>query len=94
MTGKKIKVGLIVDEFFGALNTRFGGYGYLARYYMAKYLPNEEFEFDILLGKGKSHFFAEKYTADGVNLYKLPRRNWFAKQWLKKKIMTCISVWS
>ncbi|WP_240182738.1 glycosyltransferase family 4 protein [Morganella morganii] len=85
MAVKKIKVGLIVDEFFGALNTRFGGYGYLARYYMAKYLPNEEFEFDILLGKGKSHFFAENYTADAVNLYKLPRRNWFAKQWLKKK---------
>ncbi|EMQ4857160.1 glycosyltransferase family 4 protein [Morganella morganii] len=85
MTKKKIKVGLIVDEFFGALNTRFGGYGYLARYYMAKYLPNEEFEFDILLGKSKSHFFAEKFTSDGVTLYKLPRRNWFAKQWLKKK---------
>lgn len=85
MTKKKIKVGLIVDEFFGALNTRFGGYGYLARYYIAKYLPNEEFEFEVLLGKGKSHFFAEKYTADGVTLYKLPRRNWFASQWLKKK---------
>lgn len=85
MAKNKIKVGLIVDEFFGALNTRFGGYGYLARYYMAKYLPNEEFEFEILLGKGKSHFFAERYISDGITLYKLPRRNWFAKQWLKKK---------
>ncbi|KGA56879.1 MULTISPECIES: glycosyltransferase family 4 protein [Proteus] len=82
---RKIKVGLIVDEFFGAANTRFGGYGYLARYYIAKYLKNEEFEFDVLLGKGKSHFFAEKTIVDGVALYKLPRRKWFTQQFLKKK---------
>ncbi|WP_413492073.1 glycosyltransferase family 4 protein [Morganella psychrotolerans] len=85
MNSKKIRVGLIIDEFFGANNTRFGGYGYLARYYIAKYLPNDNFEFDILLGKGKSHFFAEKHHTDGVDLYRLPRRNWFAKQWLKKQ---------
>ena len=38
---RKIKVGLIVDEFFGAADTRFGGYGYLARYYIAKYLKTK-----------------------------------------------------
>ncbi|WP_036772523.1 glycosyltransferase family 4 protein [Photorhabdus australis] len=81
----KIKVGLIVDEFFGAADTRFGGYGYLARNYIAKYLPNKDFEFEVLLGKGKSHFFAEKYTVDNVSLYRLPRRKWFARQWLKNK---------
>ncbi|PHM39585.1 glycosyl transferase [Xenorhabdus mauleonii] len=81
----KIKVGLIVDEFFGAANTRFGGYGYLARNYIAKYLPNKELEIDVLLGKGKNHFSAEKHTVDNISLYKLPRRKWFARQWLKKK---------
>lgn len=32
LSGKtKIKVGLIVDEYFGAAGTAFGGYGFLAR---------------------------------------------------------------
>ncbi|CCW30409.1 glycosyltransferase family 4 protein [Xenorhabdus nematophila] len=81
----KIRVGLIVDEFFGAANTRLGGYGYLARNYIAKYLPDDNFEFEVLLGKSKSYFFAEKHTVDNVSLYRLPRRKWFARQWLKKK---------
>ncbi|WFQ78889.1 glycosyltransferase family 4 protein [Xenorhabdus sp. SF857] len=81
----KIKVGLIVDEFFGAAGTRFGGYGYLARNYIAKYLPNKEIEIEVLLGKGKSHFFAEEYKVDNVTIYRLPRRKWFARRWLKNK---------
>lgn len=36
---KKIKVGLIVDEFFGGAGTAFGGYGFLARRYIARYIP-------------------------------------------------------
>ncbi|WP_075181527.1 glycosyltransferase family 4 protein [Pantoea sp. 1.19] len=85
MRKKKIKVGLIVDEFFGAVNTRFGGYGYLARYYISRYLPNDEFEFEVLLGKGRSHFFSEEYRVDGLTLYKLPRRDAFARRWLKRQ---------
>lgn len=48
---KKIKVGLIIDEFFGALGTAYGGYGFLARRHIAKYIPNENIQIDILLGK-------------------------------------------
>ena len=52
----KIKVALIVDEYFGAVDTAFGGYGFLARRHIAKYLPNSEIEIEVLLGKGKYNF--------------------------------------
>lgn len=80
-----IKVGLIIDEFFGGAGTAFGGYGFLARNLIAKFLPNEEIELDILLGKGKKNFFAECIKVDNVNLYRLPRRKFFADHWLKSK---------
>ena len=38
---KKIKVGLIIDEFFGGAGTAYGGYGFLARRLIAKYIPND-----------------------------------------------------
>lgn len=82
---KKIKIGLIIDEFFGAVGTAYGGYGFLARRHIAKYLPNEDFQVDVLLGRGKRRFFAESYPVDDVNVYRLPRSKWFAKQWLKKQ---------
>lgn len=80
-----IKVALIIDEFFGALGTAYGGYGFLARRHIAKYLPNDDFQLDILLGKGSKNFSAEVHQVDDVLLYKLPRRKWFAQQWLKKQ---------
>ena len=84
-TNKPIKVGLIIDEFFGGAGTAFGGYGFLARNHIARYLPNEEIKIDVLLGKGSKKLFAEQYQVDDVNLYKLPRRKWFARRWLKKQ---------
>lgn len=84
-TARPIKVGLIIDEFFGAIGTAYGGYGFLARRHIAKYIPNENFQVDVLLGKGRKNFSAEEYKVDDVSLYKLPRRKWFAKQWLKNK---------
>ncbi|WP_225315114.1 hypothetical protein [Neisseria zalophi] len=35
---QKIKVGLIIDEFFGGAETAYGGYGFLARRLIAKYI--------------------------------------------------------
>lgn len=83
--GKKIKVGLIIDEFFGGAETTFGGYGFLARKYIAKYIPNENVQIDVLLGRGKKFFLAKKFHEDDVDLYKLPRNRFFAKRWLKKQ---------
>ena len=48
---KKIKVGLIIDEFFGGAGTAYGGYGFLARRLIAKYIPNDLIQIDVLLGR-------------------------------------------
>lgn len=82
---KKIRVALLIDEFFGGAGTAFGGYGFLARRYIARYLPNEDIEIDVLLGKGKNFFKAEKYHVDNVDLYRLPRKKLFSKLWLKRQ---------
>ncbi|WP_205426453.1 hypothetical protein [Helicobacter suis] len=37
---RKIKVALLVGEYFGACGTGYGGYGFLARRLVAKYLPS------------------------------------------------------
>ncbi len=83
--GRKIKVGLIIDEFFGGAGTPYGGYGFLARKYVAKYIPNEQIEVEVLLGRGKKNFSAQRYEEDGCTLYRLPRWSFFAKRWLKKQ---------
>lgn len=81
----RIKVGLIIDEFFGGANTAYGGYGFLARKYIAKYIPNENIKVDVLLGKSENKYFPQKFHEDNVDLYRLPKKPWFAKLWLKKK---------
>lgn len=80
-----LKVGLIIDEFFGGAGTAFGGYGFLAREYISKYIPNEEIQVDVLLGKGSKKLCVEEYKIDNISAYRLPRRKWFAKRWLKKR---------
>ena len=82
---KKIKVGLIIDEFFGGAGTGYGGYGCLAREYISKYIPYENIQIDVLLGKGKKKLSTTIYHVDNVNLYKLPKIKWLAKYWLKKQ---------
>jgi lipopolysaccharide biosynthesis glycosyltransferase len=85
MAHKKIRVALLIDEFFGGANTAFGGYGFLARKFIAKYIPCADIQIDVLLGKGQKRFFAQKFSVDGVTLYRLPRRSIAAKYWLKCK---------
>ena len=82
---KKIKVGLLIDEFFGGAKTAFGGYGFLARKYIAKYIPDEDIQIDVLLGKSKHKFWAQKFHEDDVDLYRIPRNNFLARRWLKKQ---------
>lgn len=82
---KKIKVGLLIDEFFGGAGTAFGGYGFLARKYIAKYIPNKDIQIDVLLGKGKRKFWAQHFHEDDVDLYRLPRNKHMAQRWLKKQ---------
>lgn len=85
LTKRKIRVGLLIDEFFGGAGTAFGGYGFLARRYIAKYIPNANIRVDVLLG-GRGHRFTPRvYREDKVKLYRLPRKHWAAKWFLKRK---------
>ena len=82
---KKIKVALLIDEFFGGAGTAFGGYGFLARKYIAKYIPNADIRVDVLLGGGGHKWTPRTYREDNVKLYRLPRKSWAAKWFLKRK---------
>ncbi len=82
---RRIRVGLLIDEFFGGAGTAYGGYGFLARKYVAKYIQSADIEVDVLLGRGKKRLCATKYPVDNVNLYRLPRFHWASCRWLKKR---------
>ena len=84
ISNKKIKIGLIIDEFFGGAGTAYGGYGFLARNYICKYIPDKNIQIDVLLGRGRK-LFAQKYKVDNVNLYRLPKYKILSRLWLKKQ---------
>ena len=81
----KFRVAVLIDEFFGGMNTAFGGYGFLARKYIAPFIPNEEIEIEFILGRGKHKFFAHKEIIDGVNVFKTPKKTYAINNWLKKQ---------
>lgn len=82
---KNIKVGLLVDEFFGASGTAFGGYGFLARNYVAKYIPNKNIQIDVLLEMKENLKDVEITKVDNILLYRLPKNTDFAKKWLAQQ---------
>lgn len=81
---KPIRVALIVDEFFGGAGTAYGGIGFLARHYIAKYIPCDDIRIDVLIGRRHGSMRAIKTHVDDVNLYRVPSRQFIAR-WLKKK---------
>jgi glycosyltransferase involved in cell wall biosynthesis len=78
---EKVRVALLVDEFFGAWDTAIGGYGALARKYVCRYVPNDQIEIDVLLnfhdGEG-----ALCKAADNTKLYWLPVGLEDRKRWM------------
>ena len=48
---KKIRVALLIDEFFGGDGTRLGGYGFLARRGICMYVPDKEIQIGIKFKK-------------------------------------------
>lgn len=82
---KKIKVALVIDEYFGGMGTAFGGYGFLARHYIARYLPNEEISVEVLLAKNRKKWTlrAKKKKIDGVKVIVPPGRK-FVYNWMKR----------
>ncbi|MGC7560746.1 glycosyltransferase family 4 protein [Pasteurella sp. PK-2025] len=83
----KIKVAILINEYFGAVGTAYGGYGFLARRLVAKYLQNDDIQVDVLLKTTSKNFgmFAKKHIVDGINVYEIPKKPWFAKKWLKSQ---------
>ncbi|MDR0535285.1 MAG: glycosyltransferase [Puniceicoccales bacterium] len=81
----KIRVALLVDEYFGALGTPFGGYGFLARRYVAKHIPCDDIEIEVLLRRGKGYFLGKSHLVDGVKVSRLPRNSILGRLWLKKR---------
>ena len=82
---KKIKVALLIDEFFGGAGTAFGGYGFLARKYIAKYIPGKDLQIDVLLELDKKLEEASAEKVDNVMVYRLPGDKQKAKDWLKSQ---------
>ncbi|MEG1864505.1 MAG: glycosyltransferase [Alistipes sp.] len=81
---KPLRVALIIDEFFGGAGTAYGGYGFLARHYIAKYIPCDNIQIEVLLGRRDKSHKEIKTTVDGVAVYTLP--GWrFVARWLQKK---------
>lgn len=78
-----MKVALLIDEFFGAAGTGFGGYGFLARHLIAKYLPCEDIELDVLIGTCR--YRPHKEHVDNVDLYWIPGRLNLGERFLRKK---------
>lgn len=75
---------MIIDEYFGALGTAYGGYGFLARRLIAKYVPNHDIQIDVLLGRGvyPDKAIVSQVDEGGVNVYLLPNQDYYAQQWL------------
>lgn len=69
---KKIKIGLLVEEFFDKDLGGYGGYGMLARNYIARYLSNEEFEVEVIIGKNNSRE-SKVLERDGIKIHYIPR---------------------
>lgn len=81
----KLKIALLIDEFFGGAGTAFGGYGFLARNYICKYIPNKDIQIDVLLERkeGLSDVICER--VDDTNVYRLPYNEEAAAKWLKEQ---------
>lgn len=85
----KIKVALLVDEYFGGAKTKYGGYGFLARHLVAKHLPDDQVDVDVLLKKdcGKVRLWPKCFMVDGIRVYKLAARafDWVNNLFLRQK---------
>lgn len=74
---KKVKVGLLVEEFYDKDLGGYGGYGMIAREYIAKYIPDSEIEIEVIIGTNNKKEI-KTIERDGVKINYLPK-NWSSK---------------
>ncbi len=79
------KVALLVDEFFGGAGTALGGYGFLARHYICKYIPCDDIKVDVLLKRGNSKYFSQHFRVDNTDVYYLPNDYRYMEKFLRRK---------
>ena len=87
---RPIRVALVIDEYFGGMGTAYGGYGFLARNYVARYLPDEEIEVEVLLARNRKRWAAgaRSERIDGVKVIVPPGKK-FVKGWLRRQNYDC-----
>lgn len=92
----KIKVALFVDEYFGAVDTVYGGYGFLARHLVAKYLPDEDIEVEVILRNNKKKTMQpECHIIDNRKVYVLANKFFWLNNYLfflKKKYDVFLTI--
>lgn len=79
-----IRVGLLVDEFFGGAGTAYGGYGFLARYGVCGLIPNEDIQIDVILAEPGKKNRPGGDIIEGTCLYFPPTRKRAFRRWLKR----------
>ena len=82
---KKIKIALLIDEFFGGANTAYGGYGFLARNYICKYIPSKYIQIDVLLELKSGLTDVDCEYVDKVRVYRLPSDHNLTTEWLERQ---------
>lgn len=90
---RRLKICLLVVEYFGAMGTSWGGYGFLARHIVAKLISKySEIDIEVCLGKRQDrkfsfarYMFSKEEFVDGVRVFRLPRSRFFARRFLKRR---------
>lgn len=78
MLQKPISVAVVVDEYFGGAGTAFGGYGFLARHIVCRYLPSPSVTVDVLLPRRRRHWhlYSKIELIDGIAVIRPPSKMW------------------
>ena len=82
---QRTRVCLLIDEYFGGWDTAYGGYGFLARRLVAKYLPSDEILVEVLLHRQRVDGLVQERMIDGVKVFRLSTSNRFSRYWLLLK---------
>src|SRR4030095_10502801 len=93
---RHIKVGMVVGEFFdNTLKNKagFGGYGMLARHYVAEHLPHDEMQRETILGFNGEPSFHDVVLDGGKKVTLLPRATGGRHTRIGRLLDRCRNIW-